>query len=387
MLLYGNISKTPETLVFGKERIGPNMEKIFNILDFGAVGDGKTDCTAAIQAAIDAADSYAKIIIPPGVYMVGRLHLRGQFKSLEGTSAWSFRNDGASVLKLNTTDTDCLLDITGAFGCSIKGVCLNGDHLGENIHGVKLYWDKYNGGSEEDTPAIDDCRIGCFSGDGVHLEHIWCFSIRHSMLHRNGGAGLFIDGWDGFIIDNWFTGNTLGGIKGGNVVASITCTGNRVEWNRTAGFDIPFGDSYNITGNFFDRTFGPALRLGSDEGRVDLVSVTGNIFRRSGAHVPETPHANPDFSCHMILTHCSDTVVTGNTMRVGKNDGGGGVMSPNYAFIIKDCKDCIVKDNTMARGSLVKNLDLRGDNSTCSIENNIGDLADENTSTGSPLLN
>ena len=365
------------------------MEKVYNILDFGAVGDGKTDCTKAVQAAIDAADNQSKIIVPPGTYMVGRIHLRGQCKSLVGSSSWSFRSDGASVFKLNTADTDCMIDITGGFGCAIRGMCLCGEQLGENIHGVKLYWDKYNGGSEEDTPTIDDCRIGNFTGDGLHFEHVWCFSVRHSMLHRNKGAGLFIDGWDGFIIDNWFTGNTNAGIMGGNVVASITCTGNRVEWNHRGGFVIPFGDSYNITGNFFDRSFGPALELGGEGGgkKIDLVTVTGNIFRRSGARAPEDQHANPDWSSHLIMRGCNDTTVVGNTMRVGRNDGGGGVLSPNYSFIITDCKDCVVKDNTMARGSLVENVVLRGDNSTCVIKNNIGELANEDTNTGSDLLN
>jgi hypothetical protein len=49
------------------------------------------------------------------------------------------------------------------------------------------------------TPTIDDCRIGHFTGNGVHLEHIWCFSLRHSMLHNNRGTGHYIDGWDAFI--------------------------------------------------------------------------------------------------------------------------------------------------------------------------------------------
>lgn len=362
------------------------MTNIFNILDYGAIGDGITDCTASIQKAFDEASlCQGKIVVPPGKYCVGKLHMHGQGVSLVGTSSWSFRSDGSSIFVLNDASVDCMIDITGAFGCAIRGMSLNGDNLGEMIHGIKLYWDKYNGGSEEDTPTIDDCRIGNFSGDGVHLEHIWCFSIRHSMLHDNGRAGLFIDGWDGFILDNWLSCNNGGGILGGGVVASITCTGNRVEWNRRGGFIIPFGDSYNITGNFFDRSFGPSLELGSKETiGVSLVTVTGNIFRRSGAH--ETAFENPEHCSHVLLTNCSNMVVTGNTMRVGRNDGGGGVLSPDYGFIIKDCKDCIIKDNTMMTGAK-KELIQASSNQNCIIDDNIGSLADENTQTASSLLN
>ena len=82
------------------------MEHVYVITDFGAVGDGVTDSTQAIQAAIDKAAShgYAKVVVPPGVYSVGRIHLHGQYIALEGCSAWSFRNDGASVFTLNTAD-------------------------------------------------------------------------------------------------------------------------------------------------------------------------------------------------------------------------------------------------------------------------------------------
>ncbi|MBQ3955214.1 MAG: right-handed parallel beta-helix repeat-containing protein, partial [Clostridia bacterium] len=262
------------------------MSNIFNILDFGALPDGETDSTAAIQTALDrAGECMGEVVVPPGIYKTGRLVMRPQTK-LSGTSSWLFGGYGGSIFRLNTADTDCMIDVTGAFGVQISGMNLEGMRLGQGIHGVKLYWPVYNGGGKEDTPTIDDCKIGHFTGDGVHLEHIWCFSVRHSMLCFNAGAGLYIDGWDGFILDNWFSGNANGGILGGPVCCSVTTTGNRVEWNRVGGFVIPAGNTMNITGNYFDRSGGPALKLGAANGGMESVTVTGNLINRSGKPGP-----------------------------------------------------------------------------------------------------
>ena len=187
------------------------MRTIFNICDYGAVGDGKTDCTRAIQTALNlASECMGEVVVPPGVYKTGQVKM-GPNTKLSGTSAWLFRDFGGSVFELNDPDAVCMIDITGAFGCHINGMSLCGCDLGENIHGVYLSWPVYNGGSKEDTPTLDDCKIGRFSGDGVHLHHIWCYSVRHCMLCFNGGAGLYMDGWDGFVIDNWFSANRRGG--------------------------------------------------------------------------------------------------------------------------------------------------------------------------------
>ena len=347
------------------------MLNVFDITEFGAVGDGITDCTRAVQAALDVASKcMGKVIVPPGKYMVAGLKMYGDGVSLEGCSAWSFRNPGASVFVLNRDDVDCMIDISGAFGCTIKGMSMIGGKKGENIHGIKLYWPAYNGGGQEDTPTIDDCRIGEFSGDGLHFDHVWCFSVRHSMIYGNGGAGLLISGWDAFIIDNWFTNNKGGGIKNCGYVASITATGNRVEWNRTGGFIFERGDSFNFTGNFFDRTFGPALVLGSDDGVVNLATCAGNVFRRGGAYDKE-PHADKYQSSHLLLNHCTGCVFTGNTMKVGEGDGAVPPISPDYGVVMKNCETCILKDNVMRDGSLIENLVLEN-NENCSIENNIG---------------
>ena len=357
--------------------MGVFMKTIFDITEFGAVGDGKTDCTAAVQKALDAAsECMGKVIVPPGTYMVGHLKMHGSNVCLEGTSAWGFNCSGSSIFSLNDADADCMIDISGAFGGTIRGMSLSGNDLGTNIHGVKLYWKKYNGGGKEDSPTIDDCRIEHFSGNGLHFEHIWCFSVRHCMLCFCGGAGLYMDGCDAFIIDNWLTCNKEGGLLGGPIVSSITCTGNRVEWNSRGGFILPGGDSYNITGNFFDRSFGPAVELGCEGNSVDLAALTGNIFRRSGALRVGESFENPDHSCHLLMKNCSGVTVTGNAMRTGQDDDHIGIMTPEYSIIMEDCESCIVKDNTMHKGALTENLILRGDLTDCVIKDTIGSIGE-----------
>ena len=354
------------------------MQNVFDITDYGARGDGSTNCTAAIQLALDEAGKCrGAVSVPPGNYLCGKLVIP-RAVSLTGLHAWSFRNDGLSILTLCDDTADCLLDISDAAGCTIKGICLNGGRLGTGIHGIKLWHSEYNGGGEEDTPTFEDCRIGGFSGDGIHLEHIWCFSIRHCMLHSNTLNGLFVDGWDGFVLDNWFSGNGGAGMAGGKTFCSVTATGNRVEWNRLAGFLIRNGNTVNITGNYFDRTGRAALDMRcSAPCQIETVTVTGNVFNRSGANTfgKEPPEDILDRT-HISLERCINTVISGNTFRAGQNDGDDntGCLSPDYNLTIKSLRSCIIKDNVWQCGAVKENvLDLGCHKDGVLIRDNIGE--------------
>ncbi|MCL2462700.1 MAG: hypothetical protein FWF44_08555, partial [Defluviitaleaceae bacterium] len=202
---------------------------MFNVIDHGAAADGKTDCTAAFQKALDEAGKVSgAVIVPPGEYLCGQLIMR-PYTSIEGYPAWGYFKQGGSVIKLNAAGSKCLLDITGAKGVTIKGLCLEGGELGVGVHGIMADKADFDGG--EDTVRIEDCRVAHFTGDGVHLFKIWVFSIRHSMIGFNHGSGLYFTGWDGFLLDNWFSGNKGCGIFGDAPNASIMVTANRVEWN------------------------------------------------------------------------------------------------------------------------------------------------------------
>ncbi|MGN1142674.1 MAG: glycoside hydrolase family 28 protein [Oliverpabstia sp.] len=55
-----------------------SMDAYYNIIDYGAVGDGRTLNTAAIQKAIDDADKKkGTVVIPKGEFLTGSLNLKG----------------------------------------------------------------------------------------------------------------------------------------------------------------------------------------------------------------------------------------------------------------------------------------------------------------------
>ena len=63
---------------------------VVNVLDFGAVGDGRTPCTSGIQAAINAcaAAGGGKVFVPPGKYLTGPIFLKSnlEFEILGGAT-------------------------------------------------------------------------------------------------------------------------------------------------------------------------------------------------------------------------------------------------------------------------------------------------------------
>lgn len=348
----------------------------FNVREAGAKGDGASDDTAVFQRLLDlAGECGGTVHVPPGEYRVGSLRMRSH-TSLAGSPAYGWRESAGSVLVLADPEARCLLDITLAIGVHIDGLCLDGRGLGGNIHGILV--DKPDYGVTEDSPVVDRCKVTGFTGDGIRLSRIWCFRIRSTMSGHNGGNGLSVRGWDGFVLDNWLSVNDGAGFATIGENNAVTMTGNRIEWNKRGGIVILNGSHYNITGNYLDRC-GPGLRFEMEKGyepkpaivgRVGYSTVTGNIFYRSGR--PEWADASiPESSAHVVLRGARGISMTGNTLVAGQDDESESSSfgspsqnwSPRSGMILERLRYTIIADNVLDSAStkeLIRDLGGHG---------------------------
>lgn len=318
---------------------------VFNVRDYGAKGDGASADSAAIQRAIDAAGLVKGTVwFPSGEYCCHDLRVPAHVM-LKGDPVWIFKAEKCgAVLQLDDPTARCLLDVTGAYGAHVYGLMLSGiPETPRPVHGILLgNFEKFS--PKEDSLFIDDCKVMNFSGHGAYLKRVWMFIIRHSQFMFNGGCGVMIHGWDGFVTDNMFSANRSHGFGCEDCGATVMFTANRVEWNRGYGLLTLSGDAWNVTGNSFDRNWGAGLCMKD----TTSSTVTGNLFRRCGKDAKLL--AEGERSSQVFLSDCKGVSFVGNTCKAGRDDGGKGFFTPQVGLILERLTCCVIKDNTLFNG-------------------------------------
>ena len=340
---------------------------------YGAKGDGKTDDTAAIQAAInEGAKNGIPVFFDAGVYMTGTLKMHPH-TSLCAEPVWKYRGDQlGAIIRLNDPAAKCHIDLNDAFGATLNGLILDGGHLGEGIHGLMLDHPEFS--KEEETYRFERCKIMYYSGNGVHLNRIWVYSMRFCMVFANKGHGIYTYGWDCFLTDNWLSGNSGAGYYTDQTTDKMIFTANRIEWNRLGGLVYKHGDMLNITGNCFDHNFGPGMML---DGSSNIgwensgITITGNIFERNGA---ADEHTDPYYDSQIYLKNQKGIAMVGNVFRTGKDDNQQGRVKPSYGIVYGDISHSVIANNAMHKGAAKELIVNLGNDTEVVCQNNPGTL-------------
>jgi hypothetical protein len=193
---------------------------VVNVKDFGAIGDGVTDDTAAIQAAIDSLPNKGgTIFIPSGVYKVtstitvgnGTDSARSTKNSIEliGEGAPGY---GPIGNLRNTSDNGTTLKWSGATGETV--VAFNGSGDGFNYSKIEIDCNNTAGIGlllrSIRQSSFTDFAVRNFRSIGISLEITQYGGIYEGKLNH-GSGNIF----QNFLVNTYFVGETKGlSIKG-----------------------------------------------------------------------------------------------------------------------------------------------------------------------------
>lgn len=291
----------------------------FNVKDYGAVGNGTTDDTTAVNAALTAAVGQstasniygdarsAVVFFPPGTYK-----LTSTITITEGVTLAGDNQRSTGLLLGNGTNADMFQVNTGVVGFEMRNLTLDGNKA-NNTSGKGIYLlpnTVYDGGGKYQNVTLrnfagHNFHMGLFrsngrmfgvtsggsGADGIRMEgYDWQISMGD--CGSNAGSGLRLEnGGNLTVVGAQYYGN-LNGIYIGNgadrsIWTGIVCESNNADnvyinsgtQSRTHSFHGSFGVPLGAT-NLFSH-------FKIDSARV--VEIAGHVYDATGAGSPTVP--------------------------------------------------------------------------------------------------
>jgi parallel beta-helix repeat protein len=193
------------------------FQALVSVLEFGATGNGSTDDTRAIQAAIDYANQIgASVFFPSAMYRVSQIVLR-KGTILQGVSSGTYPDNntisGASVLaRLANTNKHLVLAPDGANYCRIFDMAIDGNK-NNNTTGYGLCVADGASGQEAQL-VVNLCYFHDNPDSNVYLgKNRRASSVTNGVFnYSKNGDGITVAGSDNTIAGNIFGSNARAGI-------------------------------------------------------------------------------------------------------------------------------------------------------------------------------
>lgn len=159
-------------LAVGHNTDGKHKE-VYNVKEYGAVGNGTTNDTVAIQAAIDAAEvSGGEVCLPQGDYYVSSLTL-GSYVHLKGVGNLT------SKLIVNA-DVDVITTADNAVGWKIQDLYIApSDDVGANLVNNAIVLGANNYSFEIENVIVDDSTVNSYKfAVGLYIPTGWTATVK-----------------------------------------------------------------------------------------------------------------------------------------------------------------------------------------------------------------
>lgn len=289
--------KQPFTGAFARTQHDKNAEFV-SIKDFGAVGDGVTDDTAALTAALAASKH---VVVPSGltplisstvtVPVATRLQFLGGLgntnsaypasylvkKSTMTTTALILSDralvdggglicqvgntgDGVAIQGNNAKIRDFLVHKAGGVGVRV-GTDAGGNYNSFQLehvtsqynggHGFYIHDGKLNIGADANAGTLTQCFAQYNTGDGFRLGHCFWVTVLNCLSEVNTGYGLYLSGAnDGTGVPQCRYATILGGdYNEGNVAGQVFDQGYFSNWLNPDPASCPTTASSGLTGS------------------------------------------------------------------------------------------------------------------------------------------